>query len=70
MKNTDLTLDHVSEIINKELTIGSACKAGGNSKLISFQPISGLYRVYADKELVECSAYATEMIDLYNSISV
>lgn len=70
MKNTDLTLDDVNHMIAKEITLGSAFKAGGNSKLMSFQPSSGLYRVYADKKLIDISTDAPFMLDLYNSISV
>lgn len=70
MKSTDLTLDDVSQIIEKELTLGSSSRAGGNSKLISYQPSTGSYRVYADKKLIGSDVFAQDMLDLYNSISV
>lgn len=70
MKNTDLTLDDVKQIINQKLTLGSSSRAGGNSKLISYQPSTGLYHVYADKKLIGADVFAQDMLDLYNSISV
>lgn len=70
MENIDLTLDDVNQVIANEITLGSAFKAGGNSKLISFQPSSGLYRVYADKKIIGSDVFAQDMVNLYNSISV
>jgi hypothetical protein len=70
MKNKNLTLDHVHEIVSQELTIGSHFKATGNSKVMSFQPSSGLYRVYENDTLKDISTDAPKMLDLYNSISV
>lgn len=73
MKNNDLTIEHMNDVLAHEITFGSAAKAKRNyvlSKSITYQPSTKLIRVYSGNERIAMSQNETEMIALYNSLSV
>jgi|APGre2960657404_1045060.scaffolds.fasta_scaffold396369_1 hypothetical protein len=63
------TLQHWAEVFDKEFSFGAHFTAK-KSKQITYNPLSKIVFVYADKALVASSTELQEMLDLYNSISI
>jgi len=63
------TIQHWAEVFNKEFSFGAIFTAK-KSKQITYNPLTKMVFVYADKVLVDSSSELQDMLDLYNSISV
>lgn len=68
MKNTELTLNDVKDVLSRELLIGSDNTKTGKHKKFTFSVWDNCYIVYADNKEIDSGQAIEELLNEYNDL--